>query len=51
VLKSRRDGTSSVLHRVDARYEIELWGDHKADLEKVFTDDQDERGLNSLHSG
>ncbi len=33
------------------RYEIELWGDHKADLEKVFTDDQDERGLNSLHSG
>ncbi|MBN9519754.1 cupin domain-containing protein [bacterium] len=32
------------------RYEIELWGDHGADLAQVFKDG-DERGQNSLASG
>ena len=33
------------------RYEIELWGDHGADLRQVFSDDADERGLRSLEAG
>jgi mannose-6-phosphate isomerase-like protein (cupin superfamily) len=33
------------------RYEIELWGDHRANLRQVFEEYGDERGLNSLESG
>jgi len=33
------------------RYEIELWGDHGADLRRIFSNDDDERGLRSLDSG
>lgn len=33
------------------RYEIELWGDHGADLRRIFSSDDDERGLRSLDSG
>ena len=33
------------------RYEIELWGDHRADLRKIFSEDGDARGLRSLEAG
>lgn len=33
------------------RYEIEIWGDHGADLRAVFSDDGAERGLASLDRG
>lgn len=33
------------------RYEIELWGDHGADLRAIFSDDGSTRGLASLRRG
>jgi mannose-6-phosphate isomerase-like protein (cupin superfamily) len=33
------------------RYEIELWGDHRADLLRIFSNDDDKRGLRSLDAG
>lgn len=33
------------------RYEIELWGDHGANLQQVFKANGDERGLSSLAAG
>jgi len=33
------------------RYEIELWGDHGTDLQTLFTNDRNERALESLHQG
>jgi hypothetical protein len=33
------------------RYEVELWGDHGAALDQIFTAAQDVRGLEALHRG